>query len=88
MFYFEQVFFSAMIDVAGHSKDIKKAFSMLDSMKKDGLKPGPVVYSSLMGVCSNVISETTLHWTIHHSVVLKGAMILLRTYVSRSCSLI
>jgi pentatricopeptide repeat protein len=55
-----QVFFSALVDVAGHSKDIDKAFSILDNMKKSGIKPGAVVYSSLMGVCSNVMKQTTL----------------------------
>lgn len=64
VYFSEQVFFSALVDVAGHSKDIEKAFSILDSMKKDGMKPGAVVYSSLMGVCSNVIFQSTLHWTI------------------------
>jgi len=49
------VFFSALVDVAGHSKDIDKAFSILDNMKKEGIKAKAIVYSSLMGVCSNVI---------------------------------
>ena len=54
-----QVFFSALVDVAGHSKDIDAAFNILESMKKSGIKPGAVAYSSLMGVCSNVIKQIT-----------------------------
>lgn len=53
-----QVFFSALVDVAGHSKNIDNAFSILDSMKKEGIKPKAVVYSSLMGVCSNVSHQS------------------------------
>lgn len=49
-----QVFFSALIDVAGHSGQLDQAFSILQEMKRLGMKPGAVVYSSLMGVCSNV----------------------------------
>lgn len=59
--YFEQVFFSALVDAAGHAQDIEKAFSIIANMKKEGLKPGAVVYSSLMGVCSNVIYRSTFY---------------------------
>lgn len=53
--YFEQVFFSVLVDVVGYVQDIEKVFSIIVNMKKEGLKFGVVVYSFFMGVCSNVI---------------------------------
>lgn len=47
------------MDVAGHSGQIEKAFSILQEMKEARVKPGVVVYSALMGVCSNVGNRST-----------------------------
>lgn len=49
-----QVFYSALIDVAGHAGKVESAFEILQEAKTQGLRLGIVSYSSLMGACSNV----------------------------------
>lgn len=49
-----QVFFSALIDVAGHSKMLDEAFGILQEAKSQGIRLGTITYSSLMGACCNV----------------------------------
>lgn len=49
-----QIFFSALIDAAGHAGKLDSAFEILGEAKTLGLSVGIVSYSSLMGACSNV----------------------------------
>lgn len=49
-----QVFFSALIDVAGHAKMLDEAFRILQDAKSQGIRLGTISYSSLMGACCNV----------------------------------
>jgi len=49
-----QVFFSALIDVAGHAKMLDEAFGILQDAKSQGIRLGTISYSSLMGACCNV----------------------------------
>lgn len=49
-----QMFFSALIDVAGHAGNLDAAFEVLQDARTDGMNPGIIAYSSLMGACSNV----------------------------------
>ena len=49
-----QVFFSALIDVAGHAKMLDEAFGILQDAKSQGIRLGTITYSSLMGACCNV----------------------------------
>lgn len=53
-FIFLQMFFSALIDVAGHAGKLDASFEILQEAKKGGIDVGIVSYSSLMGACSNV----------------------------------
>lgn len=52
--YRAQVFFCALIDVAGHARKLDTAFAILREMKSTGISPGPSSYNTLMVVCSNV----------------------------------
>ncbi|KAF3532260.1 hypothetical protein DY000_02036548 [Brassica cretica] len=47
------VFFSALIDVAGHAKMLDEAFGILQDAKSQGIRLGTITYSSLMGACCN-----------------------------------
>ncbi|KAH0900786.1 hypothetical protein HID58_040289 [Brassica napus] len=47
------VFFSALIDVAGHAKMLEEAFGILQDAKSQGIRLGTITYSSLMGACCN-----------------------------------
>jgi len=49
-----QVFFCALIDVAGQAGKLDTAFAILHEMKRKGINPGPSTYNTLMVVCSNV----------------------------------
>lgn len=49
-----QVFFCALIDVAGHAGKLDEAFAILQEMKSTGISPSPATYNTLMVVCSNV----------------------------------
>ena len=49
-----QIFFSALIDAAGHAGKLDSAFEILGEAKTLGIRVGIVSYSSLMGACSNV----------------------------------
>lgn len=49
-----QMFFSALIDVAGHAGKAGVAFEILEDAKSQGVKLGNISYSSLMGACSKV----------------------------------
>ncbi|GBG66626.1 hypothetical protein CBR_g66762 [Chara braunii] len=48
----DQVFFSALIDVAGHAGELDVAFGFLEDMQRMGLQADAVVNSALMGVCA------------------------------------
>ncbi|XP_057817659.1 pentatricopeptide repeat-containing protein MRL1, chloroplastic isoform X5 [Cryptomeria japonica] len=48
-----KVFYSALIDAAGHAGDIHFGLKILNDAINQGLMPGNVMYSSLMGACSN-----------------------------------
>lgn len=54
VFELAQIFFSALVDVAGQATDLEGAFKILDEMKEFGLTPKSITYSAVMGVCSNV----------------------------------
>lgn len=47
-----QMFFSALIDVAGHAGKADVAFEVLQDAKSQGIRLGNMSYSSLMGACS------------------------------------
>ena len=49
-----QIFFSALIDVAGHAGKLDAAFEVIQEARDRGIQVGTVTYSSLMGACSNV----------------------------------
>ncbi|KAG2241111.1 hypothetical protein Bca52824_090398 [Brassica carinata] len=49
----DEVFFSALIDVAGHAKMLEEAFGILQDAKSQGIRLGTITYSSLMGACCN-----------------------------------
>lgn len=49
-----QMFFSALIDVAGHAGKADVAFEILEDAKSQGVILGNISYSSLMGACSKV----------------------------------
>ncbi|KFK30116.1 hypothetical protein AALP_AA7G218900 [Arabis alpina] len=49
----DEVFFSALIDVAGHAKMLDEAFGILQDAKSQGIRLGTITYSSLMGACCN-----------------------------------
>ncbi|KAG6571044.1 Pentatricopeptide repeat-containing protein MRL1, chloroplastic, partial [Cucurbita argyrosperma subsp. sororia] len=49
----DEIFLSALIDVAGHAGKLDAAFEILGEAKTLGLSVGIVSYSSLMGACSN-----------------------------------
>ncbi|KAL8096830.1 hypothetical protein AgCh_030066 [Apium graveolens] len=49
----DEMFISAIIDVAGHSNKLESAFEILRKAKSDGMHVGIISYSSLMGACSN-----------------------------------
>lgn len=57
-----QVFFCALIDVAGHAGNIDTAFAILQEMKSTGINPGPSTYNTLMVVCGNV---SMFHISLH-----------------------
>lgn len=48
------MFFSALIDVAGHAGKLDASFEILQEARKKGIDVGIISYSSLMGACSNV----------------------------------
>ncbi|KAJ4833306.1 hypothetical protein Tsubulata_004333 [Turnera subulata] len=47
----DEIFFSALIDVAGHAGKLDAAFEILREAKIQGRRPGIISYSSLMGAC-------------------------------------
>ncbi|KAG4966980.1 hypothetical protein JHK87_032631 [Glycine soja] len=49
----DEIFLSALIDVAGHAKKLDAAFDVLQEAHKGGIQIGIMSYSSLMGACSN-----------------------------------
>ncbi|CAI0376947.1 unnamed protein product [Linum tenue] len=49
----DEMFLSALIDVAGHAGKVDVAFEILQEARKQGSKLGVLPYSSLMGACSN-----------------------------------
>ncbi|KAK7264209.1 hypothetical protein RJT34_31814 [Clitoria ternatea] len=49
----DEIFLSALIDVAGHAKKLDAAFDVLQEARKGGMRIGIMSYSSLMGACSN-----------------------------------
>uniref|UniRef100_A0A5B7AQ15 PROP1-like PPR domain-containing protein n=1 Tax=Davidia involucrata TaxID=16924 RepID=A0A5B7AQ15_DAVIN len=50
----DEMFLSALIDVAGHAGKVDAAFEILEKARNQGIHIGIVSYSSLMGACSNV----------------------------------
>ncbi|KAK4783097.1 hypothetical protein SAY86_007471 [Trapa natans] len=52
----DEMFLSALIDVAGHARKIDAAFEVLNNARNDGMQLGIISYSSLMGACSNAKS--------------------------------
>ncbi|KAJ1393768.1 Tetratricopeptide-like helical domain superfamily, partial [Sesbania bispinosa] len=48
----DEMFLSALIDVAGHAKMLDAAFDILQEARKGGMRIGIMTYSSLMGACS------------------------------------
>ncbi|XP_027355994.1 pentatricopeptide repeat-containing protein MRL1, chloroplastic isoform X2 [Abrus precatorius] len=49
----DEIFLSALIDVAGHAKKLDAAFDVLQEAREGGMCIGIMSYSSLMGACSN-----------------------------------
>ncbi|KAH9605487.1 hypothetical protein KSS87_011863 [Heliosperma pusillum] len=49
----DEMFFSALIHVAGRAGNLDAAFEVLQDARAQGMNPGIVSYSSLMGACSN-----------------------------------
>ncbi|GAB2225075.1 hypothetical protein Droror1_Dr00005860 [Drosera rotundifolia] len=49
----DEMFFSALIDVAGHAGNLDAAFNVLKEARVQIRRLGITVYSSLMGACSN-----------------------------------
>ncbi|GFZ00402.1 pentatricopeptide repeat (PPR) superfamily protein [Actinidia rufa] len=49
----DEMFLSALIDVAGHAGKVCAAFETLQEARKQGIHIGSMSYSSLMGACSN-----------------------------------
>ncbi|KAL2925014.1 Pentatricopeptide repeat-containing protein MRL1 chloroplastic [Bienertia sinuspersici] len=49
----DEMFFSALVDVAGHAGNLDAAFEVLQDARTEGMNPGSITYSSLMGACSN-----------------------------------
>ncbi|RDX65611.1 Pentatricopeptide repeat-containing protein MRL1, chloroplastic, partial [Mucuna pruriens] len=49
----DEMFLSALIDVAGHAKMLDAAYDVLQEARKGGIHIGIMSYSSLMGACSN-----------------------------------
>ncbi|CAL1385106.1 unnamed protein product [Linum trigynum] len=49
----DEMFLSALVDVAGHAGKVDLAFEILQEARKQGSKLGVLPYSSLMGACSN-----------------------------------
>lgn len=49
----DEMFFSALIDVAGHAGKLDASFEILQEARKKGIDVGIISYSSLMGACSN-----------------------------------
>ncbi|PKI79271.1 hypothetical protein CRG98_000343 [Punica granatum] len=52
----DEMFLSALIDVAGHAGNVDAAFEAVNKARKDGMHLGIISYSSLMGACSNAKS--------------------------------
>ena len=48
------MFFSALINVAWHARNLDASFEILQEARNKGIDVGIVSYSSLMGACSNV----------------------------------
>ncbi|KAL0365600.1 UNVERIFIED_CONTAM: Pentatricopeptide repeat-containing protein MRL1, chloroplastic [Sesamum angustifolium] len=48
----DQMFISALIDVAGHAGKVDAAFEILQEARAKGMHVGTISYSSLMGACS------------------------------------
>ncbi|KAK6916660.1 Pentacotripeptide-repeat region of PRORP [Dillenia turbinata] len=48
----DEMFLSALIDVAGHSGKLDSAFEVLQEARNQGIRVGIMTYSSLMGACS------------------------------------
>ncbi|KVH96510.1 Pentatricopeptide repeat-containing protein [Cynara cardunculus var. scolymus] len=49
----DEMFFSALMDVAGHAGKLDASFEILQEARKRGIDVGIISYSSLMGACSN-----------------------------------
>ncbi|XP_073149842.1 pentatricopeptide repeat-containing protein MRL1, chloroplastic isoform X2 [Henckelia pumila] len=49
----DEMFISALIDVAGHAGKVDAAFEILEEARAKGMPVGIISYSSLMGACSN-----------------------------------
>ncbi|KAG2538434.1 hypothetical protein PVAP13_9NG548900 [Panicum virgatum] len=49
----DEVFLSALVDVAGHAKRADAAFEIMKDARAKGLHVGTIAYSSLMGACCN-----------------------------------
>lgn len=49
----DEMFFSALIDVAGHAGKLDASFEILQEARNMGIDVGIISYSSLMGACSN-----------------------------------
>ncbi|CAL5402224.1 unnamed protein product [Camellia sinensis] len=49
----DEMYLSALIDVAGHAGKVDAAFEILREARKQGIHIGTISYSSLMGACSN-----------------------------------
>ncbi|KAL6622953.1 hypothetical protein ACP70R_032832 [Stipagrostis hirtigluma subsp. patula] len=49
----DEMFLSALVDVAGHAKRADAAFEIIKDARAKGLQVGTMVYSSLMGACCN-----------------------------------
>ncbi|KAK6136673.1 hypothetical protein DH2020_029580 [Rehmannia glutinosa] len=49
----DEMFISALIDVAGHAGKVDAAFEILQEARAKGMHVGIISYSSLMGACSN-----------------------------------
>ncbi|XP_062205447.1 pentatricopeptide repeat-containing protein MRL1, chloroplastic-like isoform X2 [Phragmites australis] len=49
----DEMFLSALVDVAGHARRADAAFEIMKDARAKGLQVGTIAYSSLMGACCN-----------------------------------
>nr|CAB3494899.1 unnamed protein product [Digitaria exilis] len=56
----DEMFLSALVDVAGHARRADAAFEIMKDARAKGLHVGIIAYSSLMGACCNVLKAVNV----------------------------